>query len=140
MLLCSYWRRHDKDEMITTFTTFNGHNFTALQINKMGHWEKEQSKNNWIKIRVLYIKIKGKTPHIEKNKLLFNEYLGNFRPCFYFFYGEWPTKVWKITYFFWRLSLFTKCDHSEFHKRIASVWSLDYVSYPVFYLTPKLYK
>jgi len=28
------------------------------------------------------------TPRIEKNKLLFNEYLGNFRPCFYFFYGE----------------------------------------------------
>ena len=65
------------------------------------------------------------TTHIEKNKLLLNEYLGIFRPCFLFFIfmendffkPTHPTKVWKIhTFLILKPSLSSVTN--AFHKNL----------------------
>ena len=80
---------------------------SILKKSKILRWISKSDKNS--------SKVSDHPPYW-KNKLLLNEYFGNFRQfldnVFFYFYGKWlfqnpthPTKVWKIPYFFyfWRL-------------------------------------
>ena len=75
---------------------------SILKKSKILRWISKSDKNS--------SKVSDHPPYW-KNKLLLNEYFGNFRQfldnVFFYSYGKWlfqnpthPTKVWKIPYFF----------------------------------------